>query len=128
MNKIDYREGLEQLKNLRFAIRERDETLKFLLKQERELSEKFKKANPRSTGAYDCDGTQIYFGDLVEFETKGKYKSSRGIVYKVSKNKSRVTARDENNFSISRSPKNLKIISKSHEYDCCSAPYNHEGG
>ena len=113
-------EALEQLKKLRIAIYEKDETLKFLLNQERQLSEKLKKANPSSTRAYDCNGTQIYFGDLVEFQTKGKYKSRRGVVYKVSDNKTRVTARDKNNFSITRAPKNLKIIAKSHEYDCCS--------
>ena len=128
MNKKEYTEALEQLKNLHIAIYEKDETLKFLIKQERQLSEKLKKVNPRSTGAYDCDGTQIYFGDVVEFQTKGKYKSSRGIVYKVSSNKLRVTARDEKNFSISRAPKNLKIVTKSHEHDCCSGDKHANSG
>lgn len=120
MNKKEYQEAVEQLKNLRIAIQEKDETLKVLIKQERKLSEKLKRPNPRSTGACDCDGTQIYIGDQVKFLTKGKYKSKKGIVYKISDNKTRVTARDENNFSITRAPNNLKIITKSHEFNCCS--------
>ena len=120
MNRKEYLEALEQLRNLRIAIEEKDETLSFLLDQERRLSDQLKRPNPRSTGVKDCDGTPIYIGDKVKFLTKGLHSATEGIVYKISSSKTRVTARDARNFSISRAPKNLKVITKSHEFDCCS--------
>ena len=124
MNRKEYLEALEQLRNLRIAISEKDETLRYLIDQERRLSDSLKRPNPRSTGVQDRDGTTIYFGDKVEFLTKGKHSATEGIVYKVSKSKTTVTARDKRNFNISRAPKNVRVITKSHEYDCCSRERN----
>ena len=120
MNRKEYLEALEQLRNLCIAIEEKDETLRFLIDQERRLSDRLKRPNPRSTGVHDCDGTPIYIGDKVEFLTKGKHSAKQGIVYKVSDSKTRVTARDSRNFNITRAPKNLRVVTKSHEFDCCS--------
>ena len=117
-------EALEQLRNLRIAIEEKDETLRFLIDQERRLSDRLKRPNPRSTGVRDCDGTPIYIGDRVKFLTKGQHSAKEGIVYKISDSKTRVTARDARNFSVTRAPKNLKVVTKSHEFDCCSRERN----
>ena len=58
----------------------------------------------------DRNGTEILIGDEVMFLTQGAYNSWSGVIYKVSSNGARVTARDNNRRSISRAPNNVEIV------------------
>ena len=58
----------------------------------------------------DRDGIEILIGDQVEFLTRGNYSSTRGVVYKIAGNGSRVTARDQSRQPISRAPRNIRVI------------------
>ena len=55
----------------------------------------------------DTNNTEILIGDEVRFLTRGVYDSWTGVVYKVSSNGARVTARDDRGRSISRAPSNV---------------------
>ena len=58
----------------------------------------------------DVNGTEILIGDKVRFLTRGVYNSWTGIIYKISNNGARVTARDDRSRSISRAPSNEEVI------------------
>ena len=58
----------------------------------------------------DRTGTEILIGDQVRFLTSGRHTSTTGVVYKISNNGARVTARDNQGRSISRAPHNISII------------------
>ena len=64
---------------------------------------------------YDWSDTEILIGDTVRFLTRGRYDSWTGIVYKISSNRARITARDERGRSISRAPHNVEVIDGRHE-------------
>ena len=64
-------------------------------------------------GVHDAVGTQIHIGDTVKFLSKGSFTSDTGVVYKISGNLRRVTAKDNKNRSISRSSINLQVQIKS---------------
>ena len=57
----------------------------------------------------DRDGNSIHLGDTVIFLTKGLFGSSERVVYKISSNGNRVTAKDKNDKSVSRAPYNERI-------------------
>ena len=69
----------------------------------------------RGTDTCDRDGTPIWFGDKVVFLTKGLYGTKEGTVYKVAKNKSRITAKDAKGNAISRAPNNVRVIRASYD-------------
>ena len=56
-----------------------------------------------------CD-CEILIGDTVWFLTRGRYGSWEGVVYRISSNGARVTARDDRGRSISRAPRNVEVI------------------
>ena len=56
-----------------------------------------------------CD-CEILIGDTVWFLTRGRYDSWEGVVYRISSNGARVTARDDRGRSISRAPRNVEVI------------------
>ena len=58
----------------------------------------------------DRNGNIISIGCNVQFLTRGRFKSTRGKVYKIFSNKERVTARDAIGRSISRAPNNLRVL------------------
>ena len=58
----------------------------------------------------DRTGIEILVGDQVRFLTPGKHNSTTGVVYKISSNGARVTARDSEGRSISRAPHNISVI------------------
>ena len=78
-----------------------------------------RRANINYTGNHlvvrDTNDTEILIGDKVRFLTSGVYDSWTGVVYKVSSNGARVTARDERGRSISRAPSNVEVIEFRHE-------------
>jgi transcription antitermination factor NusG len=57
---------------------------------------------------HDRDGAQIKQGNSVRFLTKGKFKSTWGIVEKVAEN--RISSRDPRGVLISRAPWNTRVI------------------
>ena len=60
--------------------------------------------------ATDREGRVINNGDKVVFLTKGKFRSTEGIVSRFSKNKERVFAVDIDGEEIPRAPRNVRII------------------
>ena len=60
----------------------------------------------------DCE---ILIGDTVRFLTRGRYDSWEGLVYKISNNGARITARDDRGRSISRAPRNVEVIAPRQE-------------
>ena len=66
----------------------------------------------RKLAILDHDRNIIRINDRLFFLTKGKYTSTEGIVYKISERGYRDTARDSNGNSISRAPRNLRVILK----------------
>ena len=78
-----------------------------------------RRANINYTGNHpvirDTNNTEILIGDEVRFLTSGVYNSWTGVVYKVSSNGARVTARYERGRSISRAPNNVEVIEFRHE-------------
>ena len=111
MNSKEYEGTLRLLEELKISINKKEQELLELKNQERDLQTKTRRHGPRSTGVHDRDGTPICIGDEVIFLTKGLHTSKRGVVYKVSSNKSRVTSRDNKDKSISRAPHNLRVVS-----------------
>ena len=61
-----------------------------------------------------CD-CEILIGDSIRFLTRGRYDSWEGVVYKISSNGARVTARDDRGRSISRAPRNVEVIAPRRE-------------
>ena len=66
----------------------------------------------RKLAILDRDRNIIRLHDRVFILTKGKYTSTEGTVYKISERGDRVTLRDSNGDSISRAPRNLRVILK----------------
>ena len=60
--------------------------------------------------ARDREGKTIHVGDKVKFLTKGKYKSTQGIVKRFSKNKDRVFAIDLYDNEVPRLTKNVLVL------------------
>ncbi len=58
--------------------------------------------------ARDHHGELIVLGDTVLFLTPGLFKSTHGVVIKISK--SRITARDKSGRSINRAPHNVAVV------------------
>jgi hypothetical protein len=56
----------------------------------------------------DSDGNPIQIGNKVTFLTKGKFRSTEGIVTRV--NQSRITAKDSRGNYITRAPHNVRKI------------------
>ena len=111
MNKKEYEGTLQLLEELKISISKKEQELLELRNQEKDLRTKTRKHGPGSTGVHDRDGTPICIGDEVIFLTKGLHASKRGVVYKVSSNKLRVTSRDNKDKPISRAPHNLRVVS-----------------
>jgi hypothetical protein len=92
--------------------REIIERLELLSLEQQGLERKLKAIRGRRliqrTLIKDNDGNTIRIGDRVTFLTKGKYRSTEGIVTKV--NKSRVTAKDSSGNYISRAPHNVRKL------------------
>ena len=59
---------------------------------------------------FDGRGTEILIGDTIQFMSTGRYNSREGVVYRISRTGSRVTARDDRGRAISRSPMNVLVI------------------
>ena len=57
----------------------------------------------------DSESTEILIGETVTFITRGWLTSTSGVVYKISRNGTRVTSRDNLRQSISRAPHNLCV-------------------
>ena len=60
--------------------------------------------------ATDREGRVINIGDKVVFLTKGKFRSTEGIVIRFSKNKEFVFAEDIDGREIPRAPHNVRIF------------------
>ena len=63
----------------------------------------------------DTNGMEILIGNEVRFLTRGVYDTWTGVIYKVSNNGARVTARYGRGRSISRAPCNIEVIEFRHE-------------
>ena len=59
---------------------------------------------------FDGIGTEILIGDTIQFTSTGRYNSREGVVYRISRTGSRVTARDDRGRAISRTPLNVLVI------------------
>ena len=64
---------------------------------------------------FNSIGSEILIGDTIRFMTRGRYNSREGIVYKISDNGARVTARDDRGRSISRAPQNVLVVAPRQE-------------
>ena len=64
---------------------------------------------------HDWRNCEILIGDSIRFLTRGRSNSREGIVYKISNNGARVTARDDRGRSISRAPRNVEVIASRQE-------------
>ena len=60
-------------------------------------------------GPRDRDGILIRIGYRVQFLTRGRHRSTRGIVSRFSRNNERVFAVDANRIEIARAPRNLRV-------------------
>ena len=58
----------------------------------------------------DRDGNNILIGSRVRFLTKGRYRSTEGIVTRFSRNNTRVFAQDIDGFEVPRAPRNVRVI------------------
>ena len=65
--------------------------------------------------ARDRDNRIICIDDRDDFLTTGKFNSSQGMVYKISRNGDSVTSRDSLNYPISRAPDILRVIDEVEE-------------
>ena len=65
-----------------------------------------------TTPPEDRFDTPINIGDRVTFLTKGKFKSTEGVVTRVLKNKEGVFARDSVQIEIPRAPRNVEVQKK----------------
>ena len=101
----------EQLNQLRLATENLQETLN-RLQEEEETVERRDRGPPTDPEIRDRDRDNriIHYGDTVVFLTRGLYNSTTGTVYRVSASGNRVTARDHQGRSISRSPRNVRIL------------------
>ena len=64
---------------------------------------------------HDWSDCEILIGDTVRFLTRGRYDSWEGVVYRISSNRARITARDDRGRSISRAPRNVEVIAPRQE-------------
>ena len=102
--RIDASRTISSLENkLALLTHEENERATVNSKGERWLSTNY-------TGHNDRYGTRIHKGDTVEFLTKGKNKTDKGIVSRASK--SLVYSTDRNGNEIQRASKNLRVIKK----------------
>ena len=115
MNEDKYERTLEELNNLRLTIDRIEKELNILKEREDIADRETISRRPKATGVNDRDGTPIKIGDTVVFLTRGLFGSKEGVVYKVARNKARVTARDYKNNSISRAPHNLRVKNNNDE-------------
>ena len=115
MNDKELQETIDKLKSLRVTIEEKEKELRALKDHEKNYKLRIQQRRAKETGTRDRDGTPILFGDTVTFLTKGLYESCEGTIYKVAKNKSRITAKDAKGNSISRPPNNVRVVRVKHE-------------
>ena len=64
---------------------------------------------PSERRAIDRDGNIINIFDQVTFLTRGRFRSTQGVVTRFSKNLERVYARDGNGNEIPRAPRNVRV-------------------
>ena len=64
---------------------------------------------PSERRAIDRAGTIINIGNQITFLTRGRFRSTQGVVTRFSKNLERVFAQDENNIDIPRAPRNVRV-------------------
>ena len=86
-----------------------DRQVDFMIDEEfnRRAGINYAKDHPVVHNWSDCE---ILIGDTVRFLTRGRYNSWEGVVYKISSNAMRITARDDRGRSISRAPRNVEVI------------------
>ena len=101
----------EELERLRLATQNIEQTIQRLTRNQEEdqAAPPLRRGPPTDPQVFDAEHRLIHIGDQVIFLTRGLYNSTRGTVYKVSRNGARVTSRDLRNRSISRHPRNLTI-------------------
>ena len=58
----------------------------------------------------DRDGNDILIGSRVRFITKGKYRSTEGVVTRFSRDHTRVFAEDIDGFEVPKAPRNVRVI------------------
>ena len=61
-------------------------------------------------GPTDRDGNLIVIGNRVTFLTRGRHRSTRGIVTRFSRNNGIVFSLDSNRVEVARAPRNLRIV------------------
>ena len=71
------------------------------------LKENKRRLESNEPPVVDKYGTEIEIGSEVRFLTKGSYRSTKGVVTKISKK--RVTSKDNRNNLIVRAPHNLQV-------------------
>ena len=98
----------DQLNQLRITTDILQETLNRL---QEETIDRRDRGPPTDPEIRDRDNRTIHYGDTVIFLTRGLYNSTTGTAYRVSASGSRVTARDHQGRSISRNPRNVRILS-----------------
>ena len=112
MNDKEYQGVIKLLEKLDLDIEKKEDEIKNLKKQRRDLNLRTRRYGPKGTGVQDRDGAPICFGDTVYFLTRGLHNSKEGVVYKVAKNGSRITAKDSKGNSVSRAPHNVRVKDK----------------
>ena len=76
--------------------------------EDQEEAERVASAEPERVT--DRDGSTICIGDTILFLTKGRFKSTEGIINRFSKGNERVFAIDSDGQEIPRAPRNVRLI------------------
>lgn len=108
-------ELIQHLEQLRLAA-DRIELTIVRIQQEQEDQRAEDRTQPHERGRQlnptvrDRDGEIIHQGDRVFFLTRGRYNSTSGTIYRVARSGYTVSARDDEGRTITRSPRNVRII------------------
>ena len=108
-NRQTIRDIAKQLNQLRIATENIQVTLNRLEQEEQTLEARDRRP-PTDPEITDRDNRIIHYGNTVVFLTRGLYNSATGTVYWVSVSGNRVTARDHQGSSTSRSLQNLHLL------------------
>ena len=99
----------KQLDQLRIATENIELTLN-RLEEEEEILEARDRGPPTDPETRDRENRIIHYGNTVVILTRGLYNLTTGTVYRVSASVNRVTARDHQGRSISRIPRNTRLL------------------
>ena len=113
-NRQTIQELTDQLRNIRLATESIEQAIHRLQEENERDDDRTQPATerglPTNPPTRDRDNQPIHYNDEVIFLTRGLYNSTTGRVYRVARSGNTVTARDDRGRSISRQPRNVRIL------------------